>query len=233
MGGVEKGRGAVPDRLKLFSIFNSISGEAGGVPQGALMTFIRFAGCNLRCLYCDTDRAISSKSGYDTTVQETVEVVKRIGCHKVLITGGEPLMQKKAFEKLVQALNAEGYYVQVETNGSYQMSNAIGVDCWVADYKLHGSRESDRMLPATTFAALPTDSIIKFVCTDRLDFEQAVDVVQQIKTLAPTHAELFFGAAAPLEPSRLVEWMQQARLWDVALNTQIHKWVFPKGEREG
>lgn len=97
-------------KYKVKEVFYSIKGE--GVYTGTAMSFIRLAGCNLNCTFCDTDY----KEEFEATEQELVEIVSRNISRRVVITGGEPLIQE--IQPLVDAL-AEAYFrVHLETNGT-------------------------------------------------------------------------------------------------------------------
>jgi len=117
--------------LKINSIFESISGEAGGFPQGTWTTFIRLQGCNLLCKWpCDTPYAqAASDLHYEMEIPDIMRMVKN---EHVLITGGEPLLQEEMPE-LIWELLKHGRIVQVETNGSLPIP-AIPVH-WVIDRK--------------------------------------------------------------------------------------------------
>lgn len=136
--------------LKVHSIFESISGEAGGLPQGAWCSFVRLQGCNLRCSYCDTPQAQEGLAdGVPAgTPMKKLDVLKRLdqlGNNRVLITGGEPLFQPEIIE-LLESLAERGYEVQVETNGSL-VTPPIPWVHWVVDIKCPSSGMSGMMLP--------------------------------------------------------------------------------------
>jgi 7-carboxy-7-deazaguanine synthase len=105
-----------PPTLKVVEVFASVQGE--GLRLGQPTIFIRLAGCNLRCAFCDTKYAW--RDGRVSTpaqlVQEAVKVRRRFPCRWVCLTGGEPLLQKT--KELVLGLKAGGFEVQVETNGT-------------------------------------------------------------------------------------------------------------------
>jgi organic radical activating enzyme len=107
-----------PPTLKVIEVFASVQGE--GLRLGQPTIFIRLAGCNLRCAFCDTKYAW--RGGQETTparlVQEAVKVRRRFPCRWVCLTGGEPLLQK--VKGLVLGLKARGFEVQVETNGTFR-----------------------------------------------------------------------------------------------------------------
>ena len=95
----------------LVEIFESLQGE--GRNTGRPCVFIRFAGCNLTCPWCDTD----VKRRFSATLGEIVKEVKGFKAKSVILTGGEPTLVKEMPE-LVAALREEGYWIGVETNGT-------------------------------------------------------------------------------------------------------------------
>lgn len=106
-----------PPTLKTSEIFPSIQGE--GLRQGEPAVFIRLAGCNLRCPFCDTKYA--RRGGEDMAVGEILEIVRlfrdEFPARWVCLTGGEPLAQN--IGPLVRRLKADGLRVQIETNGTF------------------------------------------------------------------------------------------------------------------
>ena len=96
---------------ELVEIFVSLQGE--GRNMGRPCVFVRFAGCNLKCPWCDTDVTKRFSASLD-------ELLAELGQYKaksVILTGGEPTMQKEMPE-LVAALKKAGYWIGVETNGT-------------------------------------------------------------------------------------------------------------------
>lgn len=110
--------------LQLAEIFYSIQGE--GTWSGTPAVFVRLAGCNLACHFCDTDYSLKSFS----TVED---VVRRVGelsadCTTVILTGGEPLAQREA-PALIDALRADGRRVHIESNGT--IYTELPADVWL------------------------------------------------------------------------------------------------------
>jgi organic radical activating enzyme len=99
--------------LQLVEIFYSIQGE--GTWTGMPAVFVRLAGCNLSCRFCDTDYAIKEFA----TIGQIVQRVRDVGgdCPMVILTGGEPLAQKETLD-LIQALRNDGRRVHIESNGT-------------------------------------------------------------------------------------------------------------------
>ena len=98
--------------------FTSIQGES--THAGRLCFFIRLAGCNLKCSYCDTVYAQDAAVGSSVTLEEILEEARRSPADLVELTGGEPSLHPAA-PVLVQALIAEGFEVLMETNGSVRL----------------------------------------------------------------------------------------------------------------
>src|SRR5271169_2878048 len=98
--------------LLITEIFHSLQGETSlsGVP----FAFIRLTGCNLRCVYCDSTYAF--KGGRKMTIAEILAEIKPYSVTHVLLTGGEPLLQRQTPE-LARALSDAGYTVSIETHG--------------------------------------------------------------------------------------------------------------------
>ena len=104
------------DKLKLAEIFYSLQGE--GFWAGHPAIFIRFSGCNLQCLWCDTD--FSHKL---TLTKEVIfQIIQNYPCKLIVLTGGEPTLQLPLDEndnsEFVQFFKDKGYRVHIESNGT-------------------------------------------------------------------------------------------------------------------
>jgi 7-carboxy-7-deazaguanine synthase len=110
--------------LQLAEIFYSIQGE--GMWTGTPAVFVRLAGCNLACDFCDTD--YSTK--FFASVDEVVERIREIGgdCPMVVLTGGEPLAQAET-PALIEALRKDGRRVHIESNGT--IYSELAADVWL------------------------------------------------------------------------------------------------------
>jgi organic radical activating enzyme len=110
--------------LQLAEIFYSVQGE--GTWTGTPAVFVRLAGCNLSCAFCDTDYALK----FFASVEEIVARVRAEGanCPMVILTGGEPLAQAET-RALIDALRADGRRVHIESNGT--MATELPPDVWL------------------------------------------------------------------------------------------------------
>src|SRR5512139_2282777 len=120
--------------MRISEIFASIQGES--TRAGLPCVFVRTAGCNLRCLYCDT--AYAYEGGTEMSVDGVVKAVEDFGLPLVEITGGEPLMQAEV-PLLVSALCASGCTVLIETNGSCSIAGIDRRAVIIMDVKTPGS----------------------------------------------------------------------------------------------
>ncbi len=110
--------------LQLAEIFYSIQGE--GLWSGTPAVFVRLAGCNLACDFCDTDYSLK----FLASPQDVVERVRELAgdCPMVILTGGEPLAQRETLV-LIDALRADGRRVHIESNGT--IFTELPEDVWL------------------------------------------------------------------------------------------------------
>lgn len=110
--------------LALAEVFYSVQGE--GTWAGTPAVFVRLAGCNLNCRFCDTDFSVKAF----LSVQQVVARVRELGgeCPMAILTGGEPLAQVES-TALITALRADGRRVHIESNGSIPVE--LADDVWL------------------------------------------------------------------------------------------------------
>lgn len=103
------------ERFPVVEIFDSIDGE--GKRTGYMATFVRFAGCNLRCSYCDTAYAWDASQAKEWLSEDNLfQQITAYPWKRVTLTGGEPMLQP--IETLCRRLGDAGYEVNIETNGA-------------------------------------------------------------------------------------------------------------------
>ncbi|MCQ2335340.1 MAG: 7-carboxy-7-deazaguanine synthase QueE [Paludibacteraceae bacterium] len=114
---------------KINEIFYSLQGE--GANTGTPAVFIRFAGCNLRCPFCDTD----FEAYTEMTTEEILDEIEQYPSNFVVLTGGEPSLQLD--DDFVQALHERDYVLAIETNGTHRLPADLD---WITVSPKEGSR---------------------------------------------------------------------------------------------
>ena len=218
--------------MRIYSIFLSVDGECNKYGAGTFSTFIRFAGCAMagnyekHCGYCDTKYAQAKDSGMEMGVSDVMREVRALGCSKVTITGGDPLCQFKALNSLLDALVKESYRITLETNGSYSVRHLCGVDSVIMDYKLSNSGVTEFM-DDLFFTELKENDFVKMVVGKSGDYYEAIDVMLRLKEGGCKARFAFSPVQGVLNPSLLVDWLKTDQLFDVMVNLQIHKYIWP------
>ena len=210
--------------LTVTEIFRSIQGESSWA--GMPCIFVRLTGCNLRCTYCDT--AYAYEGGAAMTVREILDRCGALRCELVEITGGEPLCQPEC-ATLVTCLIQRGYTVLIETNGSLPIASLPAAAVKIMDIKCPGSGMRAKTDWSNIEAIGPNDEV-KFVLTDRADYEWARDMVAKHALAARCNAVLFAPVFGALEPRMLASWIIEDGL-NVRLQVQLHKYIWPPGQR--
>lgn len=208
--------------VSVIEIFASIQGEStfAGLP----CVFVRTAGCNLRCEYCDTTYAY--EAGVDMSIQEVLETVASHGLPLVEVTGGEPLHQENV-PALISALLEAGYKVLVETNGSYDISAADSRAVRIVDIKCPSSGMSDRF-NWKCLDHLTYQDQVKFVVGGREDYLWAKRTLEESDFRGAQ--VLFSPVHGAMEPSTLAAWILEDRL-PVRLHLQLHKYIWGEDRR--
>ena len=187
--------------LKVCEEFYSLQGEGKyiGVPS----YFIRTIGCNLRCSWKNTDETITIcdtpytsfniEKGYDLDLERVLSTINQLECEHIVITGGEPALQKDLFE-VIDFFTYKGYKVTVETNGTKFFDYR---DCFISiSPKLKSSYnqtdEFNKQLHEQNNVFIENiirfrnnvyDYQLKFVYNDRSDIDEIREIL--IKTNVP------------------------------------------------
>ena len=211
-------------KLCVAEIFASIQGESTWA--GAPCVFVRLAGCDVGCAYCDTRYA---HGGRDTmTVGEIVERCGAWPFRLVEITGGEPLQQEHC-PALAACLLERGYTVLCETSGTLPISRLTDAVIKIMDLKCPGSGVCDKN-DWSNIEALSSRDEVKFVMGDRRDYEWSRDVTGRYNLAERCNAVLFAPVFGQIEPHRLAEWILADGL-NVRLQLQVHKYIWPPDQR--
>ncbi len=213
-------------KYKVVERFVSINGE--GRKAGELAVFIRFAGCNLNCSYCDTKWANEKDVPYEEfTEEELYDYIKRTEIKNVTLTGGEPLIIED-IDKLLLSLSLDDELnVEVETNGSVDIAEFKALTdriSYTLDYKLGGSGMEHAMC-ISNYNYINKNDTVKFVVGSQRDLESAYEVIETygLCEKAKVYLSPVFGQIAPEE---IVDFMIEHNMNGVRLQLQLHKFIW-------
>ena len=219
-------------KAKIAEIFSSIQGEAKYL--GSPTVFVRFAGCDIGCQWCDTDHEVKETLSCEEVV-DRIEALYDPG-YLISLTGGEPLLQWEFIQELLPLLKEKQMNVFLETNGVlYREYEKVkdGINIVSMDLKLPSSTgcrafwaEHREMMEM----AKEKDLFIKIVVTKNTSKEELIFAAQMIASvdaslvlyLQPNTDELKSGAL-----DRCLEFQQTALefLRDVRVVPQVHKLI--------
>lgn len=205
--------------LSITEIYESIQGET--TSAGLMTSFVRLAGCPLRCQWCDS--TYSFAKGREMSIPTIVEQIHQFGWEYVCVTGGEPLAQPSVIF-LLQELCARNYAVSLETNGALSTEHVPSDVRVILDIKCPNSGMSDKNYWPNLKRITPRDEI-KFVIAHQSDYEWAKEIISRKKLLSKTPHILLSPVHGVLFPSDLVAWMIQDKI-PARLNVQLHKIVW-------
>ena len=204
-------------------IFRSIQGE--GTRAGRPCSFVRLAGCNLRCSWCDTRYALDKHT--EMSQADVLARLANLKCPMVEVTGGEPLAQPVAVG-LLRELCQVGYEVLLETNGTLDISEVDHRVARIVDIKCPSSGQHGRMLWENIPLLSQADEV-KFVIADRVDYEYARKIIAEYD-LPRRCAVIVSPVLGVLKPADLAAWMLYDML-DARLGLQLHKFIWPSQDR--
>lgn len=211
---------------KVVETFISINGE--GQHAGELALFIRFAGCNLNCNYCDTRWANQPDVVYqEMTETEIKALVADSGVRNVTLTGGEPLLQPGMYQLLEIVGSLPDIRIEIETNGSVDIGpymTLIRRPAFTLDYKLPGSGMEAGM-NTENYRYLTKEDTVKFVISDKADLTRAREIIEQyqLEGRCGIYYSPVFGR---IRPAEIVDDMIEHRLNGVHMQLQMHKFIW-------
>ncbi|SDF96621.1 7-carboxy-7-deazaguanine synthase QueE [Terriglobus roseus] len=226
--------------MRLIELYKSVQGESSftGVP----CIFVRFAGCNLRCAWCDSEYTFTG--GKPFTEDEVVAQIEALACPLVEFTGGEPMLHAKDLLPLMQRLlNDEKtkYTLMMETSGERPLEEVPTAVHKIVDVKCPGSGTAFGSFRMSNLDTLTARDEVKFVLRDRRDYEFARDFIREhlaSKIADGTLGHILLSPAFIQHPSPLrtadnmeldardlVQWMLDDLL-PARLSLQVHKFVW-------
>ena len=216
---------------KVVETFISINGE--GQHAGELALFIRFAGCNLNCNYCDTRWANQPDVVYqEMTETEIKALVTDSGVRNVTLTGGEPLLQPGMYQLLETMGSLPDIRIEIETNGSVDIEpymTLIRRPAFTLDYKLPGSGMEAGM-NTENYRYLTKEDTVKFVISDKADLTRAREIIEQyqLEGRCGIYYSPVFGR---IRPAEIVDDMIEHRFNGVHMQLQMHKCIWDPEQR--
>jgi len=209
--------------LIVNEIFYSVQGE--GTSVGTPTVFVRLTGCNLRCVYCDTEYAFYE--GEKMTLDETIAEVGKYECKTVEITGGEPLLQKESLE-LMKRLADKGFDVLLETSGSVSIAKVDKRVKIIMDLKTPSSGMADKNL-YENIEFLDKKDEVKFVVGSAEDYEWAKKKIEEYALEEKTNV-VFSPVFGVIEPREIVERILRDKL-KARFLLQMHKYIWEHDRR--
>lgn len=213
--------------MQVSEIYRTVLGESRDA--GRLCAVVRLTGCHRRCSYCDSAHAFHG--GETLERAEILDRVRTLGAGLVLVTGGEPLLQPEC-PALMADLLAEGCDVVLETSGTTGAAALSSVPAGVrriVDVKTPGSGLSEADVDWAGLKGLGPDDELKFVCSDRADYEWSRRIFAE--RMGPVGVPATFSPVhGVLEPGVLAGWIVDDGL-DVRVQVQLHKVLWPERER--
>lgn len=211
--------------MNVVEIFQSIDGEANRA--GILTNFIRLAGCNLRCSYCDTDYALNKTDGKQMSIDEIINKLDK-DIKNVTLTGGEPLWNESNASPLLKELVSNGFNVSIETNGSINLKNYIKKFpsvSFIVDYKTPSSN-MEKFMDMENFNILRDRDCVKFVVSSLEDLEKMEEILNTTD-LYKTEAEIFVSPVfGNIDPKEIVEFLLKRKLVKIRVQIQMHKVIW-------
>lgn len=235
---------SMSDMLPVAERFVSINGE--GLRAGQLSAFIRFAGCDLACSYCDTAWARGVDAAVEhLSIDQLVEWAFAQPTMCITLTGGEPLEQPLLLDLVKALLERETeapHIIEVETNGAHDVTALVALRekgpvvnrPWnhlsiTIDRKLPSSGMVDAMA-SEHFARIGADDAVKFVCGDADDLAAAKAIIDAEGLTLRTNV-LISPVFGVMDPADIVAFMKKNRMERERLQLQLHKVIWPNVEK--
>jgi|SRR5579872_500510 len=220
--------------MRITEIYKSLQGEStyAGLP----CVFVRLTGCNLRCVWCDSEYTFHG--GRTMSADEILSEVARLSPSGGLveITGGEPMLQERELVPFMQQLIDRGYSVLLETSGERPLQNVPKQVVKIVDVKCPDSGEGDTF-HIENLEALTSRDEVKFVLSSRADYDFARTFVETHNLVSRVNAILLSpvfrkdatgardSSHCLLDPQQLAEWIIADNV-PARLGLQLHKFIW-------
>ena len=190
-----------------MEMFYSLQGE--GYHQGRAAYFIRLAGCDVGCVWCDVKESWDASKHPVLSIEEIVSSALAHPGRLAIITGGEPLLYN--LDALTTALKKAGFEINMETSGSSPMS---GKWDWVC--------LSPKKFKAPLTESIAAASELKVVIFNKHDFEWAETYAQQVPASCKLYLQPEWDKANEMMPL-IIDYVKTHPKWE--LSAQLHKYI--------
>jgi 7-carboxy-7-deazaguanine synthase len=220
--------------MHLIELYKSVQGESSfaGLP----CIFVRLAGCNLRCAWCDSEYTFTG--GKPFSEDEVVAQIEALApCKLIEFTGGEPMLQARELLPLMERLLAQSYSLMIETSGERPLAEVPKAVHKIVDVKCPGAGAAANTFRIENLEALTKNDEVKFVISNREDYDFALDFIRT-HSLEQKAGDILLSPAfqkvpspqrttdnMALDPRKLVDWMLADGL-PARLSLQIHKFIW-------
>lgn len=215
--------------LNVYEAFHSISGEVGAVPQGTQMLFIRLAGCNLDCHYCDTAKAKDKHNGDLIANRKIEKWIIDTNVKNIMFTGGEPLLQEIEIiyflKNFIKKYKDRKFHI--ETNGTIYPGYFLRKNChFVFDYKVLYPDEMNIKPVLYESLLFKHTPYIKFVVGSVEQLNQALDQIRTIFQSCRKPPIFTIGKYGKgITEKEILHCLKVLKATNIIINTQIHKFL--------
>jgi 7-carboxy-7-deazaguanine synthase len=193
--------------LPVMEAFYTLQGE--GFHQGRAAYFIRLAGCDVGCFWCDVKESWDASKHPLLSISSIVEEAKKYPCRLAVITGGEPLMHN--LDVLTNALHAAGFETNIETSGSHPFSGSWNWIC-LSPKKFKA--------PLPGIAALANE--LKVVVYNKADFRWAEDHAAKVSANCKLYLQPEWSKDKEITPL-IIDYIKANPQWELSM--QLHKYI--------
>ena len=193
--------------LRVMEHFYTLQGE--GFHQGKAAYFIRLAGCDVGCVWCDVKDSWDAEKYPKYEVGSLIKEVRKTPAEIVVITGGEPLMYN--LDELTRQLQAAGFKTNIETSGAYPLSGSWDWICL-----------SPKKFKAPLPGIIPFANELKIVVFNKSDFDWAEKYGAMVSSSCKLYLQPEWDKAPEITPL-IIEYIKAHPKWELSL--QIHKYI--------
>ena len=191
----------------VMELFYSLQGE--GYHQGKAAFFIRLAGCDVGCVWCDVKDSWDASKHPVLSVEEIVVAAAAHPSRIAIVTGGEPLLHQ--LDPLTTALKAAGFQTHIETSGSSPMSGSWDWVCF-----------SPKKFKAPLAESVKAANELKVVVFNKSDFDWANSFVNDVNTDCKKYLQPEWEKSDAMTPL-VIEYIKSNPSWE--LSAQLHKYI--------